>query len=323
MDKTEITILPADPNTHFGAIADLMNTIENEPNTAESVSEWYHKQAMESIRFAVAFNQAGCLVGFNGIYRYNTNIEHYFSTYLVVNRDYWGQGIGSQLYTHLLYHATELRARILQARVRDDCQAGIHFALQRGFVKKRHSIEMVLDLESWDDKDYEVIRQSLREQGFHFTNMAELGDTQEARSKLYMLNSSTAATDPGSGGIPPWSSFEEFNREVCNSNWYHPDAQFVAIDTKTGDWAAMSAITVFANSDHAYNLFTGTDVRYRGRKLAQAVKSLALGRARSFGVLSVRTNHNSENIPMIAIDQKLGYMRVPGYLVMEKDMENG
>jgi len=53
----------------------------------------------------------------------------------------------------------------------------------------------------------------------------------------------------------------------------------------------MSAINrVSEGADHAYNLFTGTDVRYRGRKLAQAVKgiSAALGLA-GFGVDTVRT----------------------------------
>jgi RimJ/RimL family protein N-acetyltransferase len=82
----------------------------------------------------------------------------------------------------------------------------------------------------------------------------------------------------------------------------------------------MSAITVFKGADHAYNLFTGTDVRYRGRKLAQAVKALALLKARTFGVYTVRTSHNSENEAMIAIDTKLGYIRTPGSFIMEKEL---
>jgi RimJ/RimL family protein N-acetyltransferase len=83
----------------------------------------------------------------------------------------------------------------------------------------------------------------------------------------------------------------------------------------------MSAITVFEGADHAYNLFTGTDVRYRGRKLAQAVKSLALQKALTLGVEAVRTSHNSENAAMIAIDTKLGYIRTPGIFIMEKELE--
>jgi mycothiol synthase len=323
MDQPEITIIPADPDDYFAAIAELMNSVESEPNTAESVSEWYHKQPVDDIRFAVAFNRDSRLVGFNGIYRLSINIERYYGTYLVVERDYWGQGAGSRLYTHLLSQAAAMGARTLRARVRDDCQPGINFALKRGFEEKKHSIEMVLDLDGWDDQQYAPIRQSVQEQGFQFTSMAELGDTPEARRKLFALNNSAAATDPSADNIPPWSSFEEFERDVCQSNWYHPDAQIIAIDTTSGNWAAMSAITVFAGSDHAYNLFTGTDVRYRGRKLAQAVKSQALTRARDFGVHYVRTNHNTENTPMIAIDEKLGYVRVPGFLVMEKELENG
>ena len=76
----------------------------------------------------------------------------------------------------------------------------------------------------------------------------------------------------------------------------------------------------FAGADHAYNLFTGTDVRYRGRKLAQAVKTLALRKARTYGVGMVRTSHNSENVAMIAIDTKLGYKFTPGTFTMEKEL---
>jgi hypothetical protein len=53
-------------------------------------------------------------------------------------------------------------------------------------------------------------------------------------------------------------------------------------------------LTRQADIDYAYNLFTGVDKRYRGRKLAQAVKVLALRYARD--VLKadiVRTHHNS------------------------------
>ncbi len=53
-------------------------------------------------------------------------------------------------------------------------------------------------------------------------------------------------------------------------DWYKPAGKIVAIDAATGAWAAMSAITRFAGSDHAYNLHAGVDRRYNGYKLAQA-----------------------------------------------------
>jgi mycothiol synthase len=318
MPVNQIYLQPAVPEQHFAAIALLMNTQDTEPNTAKTLAEWYSKQREETTQFTVAVSPMGEVPGFSGIYRAFTNLEGNFGMYLIVGQELRECGIGSLLFDNLLTQASEMGARTLRARVRDTCDEGIRFATRRGFEVKKHSIEMMFDLRSWDDVRYEPTLQSLTEQGFLFTNMAELGDTQEARRRLFSLNNNAAATDPGSDGVPPWASFEEFERDVCSSYWYHPDAQIVAIDSHTGDWAAMSAITVFEGSDHAYNLFTGTDVRYRGRKLAQAVKSLALRRARAFGVNTVRTSHNSENEIMIAIDAKLGYVRTPGTYIMVK-----
>lgn len=94
----------------------------------------------------------------------------------------------------------------------------------------------------------------------------------------------------------------------------------MVIDTATSDWAAMSAISRFEN--HAYNLHTGVDRRYRGRKLAQAVKVLALRYARDvLKVNTVHTHHNTMNQPIIAIDRKFGYIQMPGTFVMKKILE--
>lgn len=93
----------------------------------------------------------------------------------------------------------------------------------------------------------------------------------------------------------------------------------VVIDTSNGDWVAMSAITRFEGVEYAYNLHTGVDRRYRGRKLGQAVKVQALCYAREvLNVSEVRTHHNGKNLPMIAIDRKFGYVQLPGMFLMEK-----
>jgi mycothiol synthase len=322
MEIKDIRLLPADPGRHFSAIAALISSQETEPSTQQTLTDWYDRRLADGILFTAAVDKDDRVFGFNGIYRDNLNIPHHYGLYLIVDPGFRHLGTGRLLYENLMAHARMYGARILRTRVRDTCQEGISFALQRGFIEKKHSIEMMFDLTSWDESRYQPVLQSLQVQGFRFTDMAELGDTHEARQKLFALNNSAAADDPSSDGIPPWASFEGFERDVCSSYWYHPDSQIVAIETHTGDWAAMSAITAFQGADHAYNLFTGTDVRYRGRKLAQAVKSLALRKARQFDVDIFRTSHNSENAAMIAIDTKLGYVRTPGTWVMVKELSN-
>jgi RimJ/RimL family protein N-acetyltransferase len=320
MDLTDISIQPADPQRHFDAIAALISSQETEPSTQQTLLEWYNKQLDDGIQFTATVSPLGEVLGFNGIYRDNSNLECHYGLYLIVDQVFRGQGLASLLYDNLLSHATYFKWRTLIIRVRDTCVEGIRFDTQRGFVEKKHSIEMMFDLKTWDESPYEPVLHVLQAQGFRFTNRAELGDTPEARRRLYALNNGASATDPGSDGIPPWATFKEFEKDICTSYWYRPDGQIVAIDTISGEWAAMSAITVFEGVDHAYNLFTGTDVGYRGRKLAQAVKSLALRNARTFEVDPVRTSHNSENAAMIAIDTKLGYVHTPGTLIMVKEL---
>jgi len=81
----------------------------------------------------------------------------------------------------------------------------------------------------------------------------------------------------------------------------------------------MSAITRFMGVDYAYNLFTGVDERYRGKRLGTAVKVLALRFARDvIGAREVRTHHNAANEPMLAIDRVLGYTLSRGRYTMRK-----
>lgn len=123
----------------------------------------------------------------------------------------------------------------------------------------------------------------------------------------------------GSEGEHSWSSFQDFHQYVCQSDWYKPAGQLIVIERATDKWVAMSAITQFDGQDFAYNLFTGVDESFRGRKLAQAVKAQALQFAREvLGVKIVKTNHNSQNEPMIAIDRKFGYIQSPGSFYMRK-----
>jgi RimJ/RimL family protein N-acetyltransferase len=152
--------------------------------------------------------------------------------------------------------------------------------------------------------------------------MEELGNTEEAQRKLYLLNNTTAMAVPGSDGEPYWDSFEDFQKSVCQSDWYSPGGQFVAIDTANGAWAAMCAISRFDGNEYANTLHIGVDMPYRGRKLGQAVRVLALRYARDvLKAHSVRTTHNGENLPALAIDRKLGYIQIPGTYLMEKIYE--
>jgi GNAT superfamily N-acetyltransferase len=315
-----ITFRPAEPDHDFEELATWFSTLEDEQSTEASLRDEYKKQK-ERIIQQLAVDEQGERLGFYWAIR-NKAEPNQFYFYLYVKPGQRGQGLGGQLYQHLVQTLQAADVKKLRVSVWDNCPEHRAFAERREFIENRHHFAMALDLDTFDDRPYDEIIARLKGEGFQFTSMEELGNTEEAQRKLYALNDSASATTPGAEGEHPWASFEDFQQSVCGSNWYKPGGQMVVIDTATGTWAAMSAITRFEGANYAYNLFTGVDVSYRGRKLGQAVKVTALRYARDvLKVHTVRTHHNMKNLPMIAIDRKLGYEMLPGTFLMEKVLE--
>lgn len=316
-----ILLRPAIPENDFAEIALLISSQEDEPTSEYALREDYAASKASLIRMMAAEDEQGQLLGFYWAYRNKVEPER-VSFYLVVKPEHRGRGAGRVLYEDMLHAVQAAQSRKIRTSVLDSCPEGRGFVEKRAFNQIRHQIGMELDLQAFDDRPYDAILARLQKDGFCFTTMSELGDTEEAQRKLYALNDAAQATTPGQGGEHAWASFEDFQKSVCQSDWYRPAGQIVAIDTNTGAWAGMSAITRRPGQDYAYNLFTGVDLPYRGRKLGQAVKVLALRHARlALQARTVRTHHNTKNLPMIAIDQKFGYRLISGAYLMEKNLE--
>ena len=316
-----VTLRPAHRENDFGQLAALFSLEQDEPISEPGLKADYEAHKERIFRLMVVEDEQGEVLGFNWATRSRFDKDQaYF--YIIVEPEHRRHGVGRRLYEDLEQCARAAQIKQLQISIRDNCPECRAFAERRGFIEQSHTIGMALDLNAFEDWRYNEQIARLQEEGFLFTSMAVFGNTVEAQRSLYALNDMTAAEMPGSEGEHPWLSFDDFQKHVCQADWYRPAGQMLAIDSATGNWAAMSAITRFEGADFAYNLHTGVDKRYRGRKLAQAVKVLALRYARQvLEVSTVRTHHNSYNVPMIAIDRKLGYVQTPGIFSMQKILE--
>lgn len=315
-----ITLRPADIALDFAQMAGLFTLEQDEPTSETGLIEDYETTRARVLRLMVAEDDQGQLLGFNWLTRTADDPQE-ANLYVIVVPDQRHQGVGRRLVEDAEQAGRSAQVSRLLVRTRDTCHEYRAFAESLGYQELRHSIGMMLDLTGFDDRPYQATIDRLRAEGYLFTNMEALGNTEEAQRKLYQLNDSASAETPGSEGIHPWNSFEDFRTSVCGSNWYRPAGQMVVIESNSGQWVSMSAITRFDGVDYAYNLFTGTDSRYRGRKLAQAVKVLALRYAREvLKVTTVKTHHSAINYPMIAIDRKFGYVQTPGFITMKKTL---
>jgi GNAT superfamily N-acetyltransferase len=312
-----IILRQVQPDRDFSQLAAWFTSFENEPSTETGLRDWYTGNSLRA-EVKVAENETGDLLGFYWATRSKT-VASLVNFDLFVASEHRRQGVGTALEQEMMLALKTDPVKVLRLNLREDCLEGLNFFKKHGFTERSHRLLMALDLDSFDDSAYDPLISRLEGEGFQFTSMEALGNTEEAQRKLYALNESTGMDVQGSTGERTWTSFEDFQKRVCQAGWYKPGGQIVVIDRTTGDWASMSAITRMDGDEYANTLHTGTARPYRGRKLAQAVKVIALRYARKeLKAGQVRTHHNTKNLPMLAIDRKFGYRQVGGNYMMEK-----
>ncbi|MDO8465451.1 MAG: GNAT family N-acetyltransferase [Gallionella sp.] len=315
---TTNTLRPAELEHDFGQLAALFSLEQDEPSSEPGLKVDYEVHKERIIRLMVAEDEQGELMGFNWATRsrFDTN-QVYF--YVMVKPERRRQGAGRRLYEDLEQIANKTQVKQLQISIRDNSPECKSFAEQRGFIEQSHYIGLALNLDTFDDRSYDEIITKLKGEGIQFTSMEALGNTEEMQRKLYLLNDSAVMETIVPEDKHSWLSFDDFQKKICQMDWYKPSGQMIAIDTVTGNWAAMSAITRYEGSDHADNLHTGVDRRYHGRKIVQAIMVQALRHAQD--VLKVNRVHSYEsaqNLHTIAIYRELGYVQIPGTFSMEK-----
>ncbi len=114
-------------------------------------------------------------------------------------------------------------------------------------------------------------------------------------------------------------TYDEFVENVIGASWFRPEGQIFASDgdpAKSTEWIGLAGVRLLPEKRGAYNLMTGVLRSYRGRKIAQALKLLAIRYAKAQGAIYIRTTNDSLNVPMLAINDKLGYQRQPGKFIL-------
>ena len=295
-------------------MAELMSLSEPEPVTVEDMQGWLERAPKERIHHRMAaIDQQGDLVGFNNTGRDPWMASGRFWIEVVVDPALSRKGIGARLYSDAFQFAQTQGATILEAEIRDHLPDALSFAQKRGFQIDRHHFESTLDLATFDETPFQGVIESLEASKIAFFTLADLGNTQEAQSKLYELNRNISFAIPGrEQTFPP---FEQFQKNVFEASWYRADGQIIAADGE--QWVGLSAVAHFPATNSMYNAVTGVEPAYRGRKIATALKLLTIKCAQRYGVAYLRTNNDSENAPMLAINRKLGYQPKPGkYLLL-------
>ena len=139
-------------------------------------------------------------------------------------------------------------------------------------------------------------------------------DDPQATHKLFDLNERTVQDIPHTLPIVP-EQYEDFQSRLRAPD-RRLDRWWVALD---GDRpVAMSFLKFPPVRGSIWTGYTCTDPEYRGRGIARAVKLQSLAQAVELGVHIVCTDNDSENAPMLHINETLGYVRRPGFVEHHK-----
>ena len=266
--------------------------------------------------------KSGRLVAFQenelvGSAKFNQFIGMYhpqkFFLELFVHHESQGQGIGSRLYEALLEKVKPFDPISLRAQVRESDSHALRFAKKRGFKETKRDWEAVFEPAGFDSSPYEALCKRLEQESYTFKSLADLGNSEDVQRQFHRLFLKVRQDVPRSEPATP-IDWEAFKKLVLDAPDFFPEGTFFALKGKE-----LVALTMFWRSEAADDLYTGlTGVKreHRAKGLATALKVVALNYAASVGAKQIFTDNDTNNVEMIAINDKLGFRRLPARLSM-------
>ncbi|MGW2398236.1 GNAT family N-acetyltransferase [Kitasatospora sp. NPDC001664] len=133
---------------------------------------------------------------------------------------------------------------------------------------------------------------------------------------LYRVDVDGTLDEPGDVDLDDYS-YEDWLAEV----WERPDLdrELTTVVLVDGEPAAFSAVQTDGGTRY-WSAFTTTAAAHRGRGLATLAKTDSLHRALARGITDAYTSNDATNVPMLAINERLGYRRCAGEWSYTKEL---
>lgn len=290
-------------------LAEINSAVNPEPVTGEQVAEQHRHMPPNTVICPVmAVGEAQYPVGFGVTRHFAHDAPGRFTIRTSTDPRFRRQGAGGLMYEHVEGFAREHGATILSTMVRDNDPASLAFAEKRGYTVDRHTFESILDLTQFDEARFAGAIEAVEATGIRFFSLAE--DPSEANLRRYYDMVWSLSTDVPGFTLTSPPPYETWAEQALKGPRVRQDLLLGAAD---GDrWVGFVKNDVSPVNGSAYNGGTAVDRAYRGRGIALALKLLAIRRARATGVPYMRTNNDSTNAPMLAVNRKLGYQPAPG-----------
>lgn len=313
-----VLVHPAgDDDSDLAAIAAVVNTVSPDDPTSVDELRWTDRTYPGGGRF-VAETDAGSVVGIaivGRIHIYPPEFDGLWATIKVL-ADARRQGIGGRLLVAASEHARAHGKSALHIAVPDDNPESIGFLVHRGFTEYNRAKVVRLSLAGLPEPPVEP------PPGIVLTTLAERPDLVEGVHAVAV----EAFADIPHGDEPIASgTLAEFRaRDVDRSN-IPADAFFIAIEAATGSVVGYASLFLPPTPQPgvAWHDMTAVARSWRGRGIGGALKRATIGWAIRNGLTGLETGNDTDNAPMRAVNDRLGFKPLPDYVTMRGPLFGG
>jgi len=210
-------------------------------------------------------------------------------------------------------------ATVSVARIREDFRRELAAVQSFGYSEVRRMRTSELDLIENRDRllaAREECRRQMAEQG---VRMLLLSDDPEP-AKLHKLYVMVIESEKDIPTTVPWRelSFDEwktfwFTNPVIREDWFWIAREGDAI-------VGTSVLDLPVERGMPWTAYTGTSRSVRGRGIARALKYESICQALEAGYVSVRTNNDADNPPILRINAEMGYRLIAPLVELHREL---
>ena len=316
-------IIPA-TSAHYQGIAEILNALEPERHTSAAEIEAGDKRRDPNFKFQrwIAA-QEDQIAGYGS---YNQSIwfagPHKFVVWIGVHPEHQRRGIGSALYEALLHGLQPFDPIALRAVSIENRPQNVRFLDKRGFREVIRDIPSELDVQSFDLARFTGLEERFRSHGITIKTLPELENDPERNRKLYDLDWEISLSVPGdlAAGIGR-RGLDKYVEYAITGPSAIPEGFFVAV--KGDEYIGLSHVLSSEKGVSLYQGLTGVKPEYRHLGIALAMKVRGIAYAQATGHTLIRAENDAKNLPMLAMNKKLGFVQKPDLITFEKEVTRG
>ena len=312
-----LTFRPFNPKTEYPAFVELHNSMYTDsPTTVEETRSFDERFAADILSNGVDVRGGVMRSAFwvirSRLGKNNVRLELYLPP---------GDStptLQKQLYSAALNAAKNHSPNAIDTRVREDWTAWRNFLEAEGYEELERQWESRLDITSFDPALFEGAFAKAEAAGIRFGTLAELPDNENTQRKLYeLITGHLLPSVPFAEPLDIWD-FDTWQKRSWRNPQKLPEAYFLAWDADT--IVGMSELYGDPDPKKLSTGLTAVLNTHRRQGIAMSLKLKGIAFAKNYGATEISTFNHSNNRPMLAINEALGFAKDPAWITLRKVM---